>query len=175
MTSPEYQKAWREANKEKLRAYAKLYREVNKERLAHQKREYYLLNRAEFIAGASRRYKKNPDVAKARVADWVKKHPERRSKINSDYAKRNRDKTATNWRNRIARLRGNGGRHSAADIANLLRRQGGICTGCKADISKSFEVDHIMPLSKGGSNGPENLQLLCRSCNRRKGAKVLAA
>ena len=29
-----------------------------------------------------------------------------------------------------------------------------------------------MPVSKGGTNDKENLQLLCRPCNRSKGAKV---
>lgn len=34
-----------------------------------------------------------------------------------------------------------------------------------------MEYDHIMPLSKGGNTTANNLQLLCRKCNRRKGAK----
>jgi len=34
-----------------------------------------------------------------------------------------------------------------------------------------FELDYIKPLSKGGKNSPDNIQLLCRRCNRSKGAK----
>lgn len=35
-----------------------------------------------------------------------------------------------------------------------------------------IEIDHIVPESRGGSADPSNLQLLCRTCNRRKGARV---
>ena len=34
-----------------------------------------------------------------------------------------------------------------------------------------FEVDHIIPVSRGGTNDYENLTLACRWCNRSKGAK----
>lgn len=37
-----------------------------------------------------------------------------------------------------------------------------------------LEVDHIMPVSKGGLSAPENLRTLCWRCNRSKGAKVVA-
>jgi len=35
-----------------------------------------------------------------------------------------------------------------------------------------LECDHILPLAKGGSTSMENLQTLCRSCNRKKGVSV---
>ena len=34
-----------------------------------------------------------------------------------------------------------------------------------------FQVDHIIPMNKGGKSRPENLQILCRSCNARKSDK----
>lgn len=35
---------------------------------------------------------------------------------------------------------------------------------------KDLTVDHIRPLSRGGTNDPSNLQVLCRRCNAKKGS-----
>lgn len=37
-----------------------------------------------------------------------------------------------------------------------------------------LEIDHILPVSRGGLSTPENLQTLCWRCNRTKGARVIA-
>ena len=39
----------------------------------------------------------------------------------------------------------------------------------KCGSTKNLEIHHIIPHARGGSNRLENLQLLCRSCNRMKG------
>jgi hypothetical protein len=52
------------------------------------------------------------------------------------------------------------------------------CLQCGVSVAAEphllLEVDHIMPVSKGGLSTPENLQTLCWRCNRTKGAKVVA-
>lgn len=50
-------------------------------------------------------------------------------------------------------------------------RDGGKCTRCRAE--NDLEFDHIIPISKGGSNTENNIELLCKSCNRRKSDKIL--
>lgn len=40
-------------------------------------------------------------------------------------------------------------------------------------MNNVFDVDHIRPLSRGGSNWPDNLACACASCNRSKNDKTL--
>ena len=52
----------------------------------------------------------------------------------------------------------------------LFGQQEGMCNGCRTEFPfRIFEVDHIIPQSRGGTDHLENLQLLCPSCNRIKG------
>lgn len=62
-----------------------------------------------------------------------------------------------------------GGSHSAGDIRRIYELQRGRCYWCRKPV-KEYHVDHRVPLSRGGSNGPENLVVACASCNLRKGA-----
>lgn len=63
----------------------------------------------------------------------------------------------------------------AADYHRLFvtigRRDGFSCASC-GNTANDLQIDHVMPVSKGGSNDLDNLQLLCRTCNIVKGAKI---
>ena len=72
---------------------------------------------------------------------------------------------------RTARLRKAKGIFTSEDVIALYHHQAGKCAVCKEELKNKYHVDHIMPLARGGSNWPENLQLLCPSCNLKKGAK----
>lgn len=51
-------------------------------------------------------------------------------------------------------------------------RQQGICPNCGQHFEiNEMEADHITPWSQGGTTTPENCQMLCRDCNRRKSDK----
>ena len=49
-----------------------------------------------------------------------------------------------------------------------------VCPGCgmRSKYRVDFQVDHIVPMNKGGKTVPENLQILCRPCNARKSDHV---
>lgn len=52
----------------------------------------------------------------------------------------------------------------------VFARDGRRCVECSA--TEDLTLDHIYPWSLGGPDTVENLRVLCRSCNSRKGAKV---
>ncbi len=57
----------------------------------------------------------------------------------------------------------------------LYGEQEGMCPGCDMYFPfRVMEVDHILPRAKGGTDHPDNLQLLCSGCNRSKGDKTMA-
>ena len=60
---------------------------------------------------------------------------------------------------------------------NLLSQQKGKCVYCSTPISVrrgNYEIDHKTPLARQGADSVENLQALCRGCNKEKSARTHA-
>lgn len=65
------------------------------------------------------------------------------------------------------------GNIAARIIEAVTRREGKKCTYC-GDMNGPFDLDHIFPVARGGTDDPSNLTWACYRCNRSKGAKTLA-
>lgn len=60
---------------------------------------------------------------------------------------------------------------------HIKERDGFTCKQCGASVHEEpnllLEIDHIIPVSKGGLTTEDNLQTLCWRCNRSKGSKII--
>ncbi len=137
---------WYSDNTNRGKETRRRYSEENKEALKQKELEYREQHREE---------------ARSRAAEWYKENPER-GKANAKVAGHKR-------RARIAKV---GGRFTKADIRNLYSIQGACCYYCSTSIKEGYEIEHMLPISRGGSNGPDNLCLACAPCNRSKHTKT---
>jgi hypothetical protein len=69
-------------------------------------------------------------------------------------------------------------RKISSQVQHLVRQQANrLCEYCHTSERWQyvrFTIDHVIPLSRGGSDNPDNLALACFHCNRRKADKLTA-
>lgn len=102
------------------------------------------------------RYKKNPEKIIERVTQKRKQWPE--------------DKKKATWAKQNAQRRGGFVVLSVSE-KDIRRMKSSPCFICKA--KEDIELDHVVPVSRGGRHSVGNLQPLCRKCNRRKWARFM--
>lgn len=156
-----YNKAYREANKERAAEYNRRYREANAEELKMAAHEWYIANRASVIARAQaykaqhpERYKKY--MEKARAKHWLKRK----------LSEANR---------RAVKSRGSAPFHPCTDqqtLWDMYESQEGLCAYCETPLFGEFHIDHMMPLSRGGDHDWMNFALTCARCNLQKRDKT---
>lgn len=145
-------KRWRSKNGEKIREYAKKHG-------TPEKRKAYRINHREQLREYHRlRYLHNKEKYQEQGRAWRMANPlKRRQSVNRRRAKRV-----------LA-----GGFHTADQIAELHTRQDGKCFHCSVEFNGVFTEDHIIPISRGGTDWIDNIALMCQSCNSSKGTKLL--
>jgi 5-methylcytosine-specific restriction endonuclease McrA len=73
-----------------------------------------------------------------------------------------------------ARLLEAEGTHTAEDIRHIYEEQEGRCAYCGITLYDDYAVDHVVPLSRGGTNWPDNLAVACMFCNQSKHDRLLS-
>lgn len=127
--------------------------------------------RASSRAKSARWSAANKDKVREIFRHWYARDPSKKLAVNKKWRDTHPEQRRVSDRNKKARRRAAPGSHTAQDVAAIRVKQKGRCANCTVDLLKSGEhVDHVKPLALGGENGAKNLQLLCPTCNMRKGA-----
>lgn len=114
----------------------------------------------------------NREYNKSRKAEWGQRTKPARLAAVKAYRDKNPEWVrAQNQKRHAARI-GTSGCFTADDVKTLYKRQSGCCalSWCRKNLGAKYHIDHIKPLSRGGSNDRKNIQLLCPFCNLRKHA-----
>lgn len=115
------------------------------------------------------------------AATYKKWAAEHREELSAKHAEHIRERYANDkpfrlhvrewFRRRRNMQRGNGGQYELEDWQALVEFTGDYCPACGK--RRKLELDHVVPVSKGGSSSLTNIQPLCRRCNASKGDETI--
>ncbi len=187
-----YHKEYHQAHKDKWKTYCQTYRQSHKEQVLERGKEYYQTHKEQESVRGKKYYQTHKEQVLKRTGIYQRINIDQTRGYGRTYyhkqraidgGKRDRQyariyrQTHFEWvrannHRRRAYERNNGGTHVSADIQQQYKNQRGKCYYCKKKVGKTYHVDHVIPLSKGGSNGPENIVIACPRCNLRKNANI---
>lgn len=111
--------------------------------------------------GLNRRKEANPEKMKLSIKEKGRR-----------YYIKNKEDILLRLRDAKARRRGAEGKFTPAEWRSLLDKYEHKCLWCGKTGGK-LTVDHVLPVSKGGTNYIDNIQPLCDHCNKSKNARII--
>lgn len=192
---PEKRKEWKRNNRDKVMAQQERYYKTEKGKAALKRASERAKERWKEYSVSPEVLEKKVAWEK-KLAEWAATKKDRKriaSKRQRD-AKRARDIAsgkiivrpkrteeekrevkAASRRNRKAMEKAAIGKLSHGIRKTLYAAQRGKCPVCQSALIlegwKKYHIDHVIPLSAGGTNTDDNVQLLCFDCNVSKGKK----
>ena len=178
--SRDYSKRYYTKNKEVIQEKRREHHGKNRENenIAHKR--WYEQNREHVLEYARNYYLKNIGVCNERCREWGKRNEEYKRVIFKKYYSTHkveidaRSKATKRYRRAVSH--GNGGRHTQKELDVLFKEQQGICPYCEELLFSSFDnpinVEHMVPISRGGTNDISNIVLAHEKCNFKKGTKT---
>jgi len=149
----------------------------HKEEQTEYKKQYYLNNKEKITKRRKQHYLDYTEIENEQTKQYYLEHPERIKQYMKQYFKTPKGRASqqrgrTNRRVREKNIINTLTTQEWIDILKKYKYRCAYC-GCKFDLFNRPTKDHIVPISKGGDNVKENIAPACRSCNSRKGNKIL--
>lgn len=188
----QYRRRYYEQNAERQREYARQYAAEHPEAVKKTQRRWYLTHQEEALANARRYRTEHGDKVRETNQRCYKKHADARreyqrrlrienpqavKEVQQRYSKNHPEANRANQHRR--RLKHNGEHFTAKDVALQIKAQtdkrGGLhCWWCGKVIESSYHIDHVIPLSRGGTNNAANIVIAHAKCNSEKYNKTPA-
>jgi len=131
-------------------------------------RKRYIANREAILERGRARYAETREHEAERKRVYYAANKEKSAAYSRAYNKANLEKRRAARRRRRARELAAPGTHTAKDVQRQYELQRGRCHWCDVSVGDDYHVDHIIALTLGGSDGPENIVIACPSCNMSK-------
>ena len=128
----------------------KKYQEEHKEQITEYKKAWTRANSARIAASKREYYERNREEVTSRSEEWGKDNAEKVKQFKAN----------------------NRGSFTAKEFRELCERYGNKCLCCGV-TGVVLEADHVVPLTRGGSDDISNIQPLCGTCNRSKFVSIV--
>ena len=181
---PAYFRAYYQAHREEIKVSARRYYVENTEHVKERVAEYYREVYSDQAKENARRWnERNPEKVKKAHRKNYEAHREEKAAYGREYYrvhaaehyrrvvewhKHNPERANDHTRARRARKRSNGGSFTVDEWLDLCAAFDFRCACCGV---LEQTVDHVIPVTKGGSSDIANIQPLCKPCNSAKGTK----
>jgi 5-methylcytosine-specific restriction endonuclease McrA len=163
---------FRIAHPEKKREHNHRYQEKHPDRVREAKRRY-AEDHPDRMNSATRRYREaNPEKQREYDRQRYSANPKRERERARQYQRQHPEVKRRSEQHRRARKRNALGSYTSQDLDKQLLEQRSLCFWCSEPLESGWQVDHVIPISRNGSNWPENIVCACPSCNLRKQDKI---
>lgn len=164
-----YQLEWYHKNKDRL---LPLERQRKKSPHRQAQRRAYVQNNIERHREYKRAWKKrNPDYVAESQRQYRREQPEKWREWGRLWRLANPIRAKLSGHNRRKRKLDAAGSCTPEQLIARFEYYGNCCAYCKAKVK--LTVDHVIPLSRKGSQWPSNLRPACDRCNKTKGRRTL--
>lgn len=180
-------KLWQQANPEKVKAYrekaklnpvsALMKKLANKEwkqspKGKEARQRHYQNNKEKVLEQTKNYYTLNKEKMDEYRKSWIENNQDKKKQYSRNYAEAHPEMINLSSKRRRALQQEVVGTFTKDEWEDVLKKYDYQCLKCRKGNIK-LTIDHVVPLSRGGTNFITNIQPLCAPCNSSKGTKTI--